>query len=513
MQACGPYGPRGFESLSRRQLLINNKVWGDELNAKVTLIAISIFMLLMIFPIPVRAAPSLRTGQPLYTLRDSQVTLVGSGYANQIYYIWIQDPSKNNTVYSGINFLPISGGVIGPNVGLPISSDMVLGTYLVSISTSSTSDNKQAVAHFGVWGTSKPLFQRTEPVRIVGGGLFPGTSFKLSLRDPSGNYVVTPTIVAAANGAFNYTWRIPINGVTETYKILIDGTGTFDNAQQDYLSEARFSVTPATLSVSTIAQPSSVHERTQSASTSYSIAYPDGTPVVTEKASIQPVLLMQNQSTVAFASLVLVDQANGIWQAQARLPVNSTLSSNYRFDLPSSAFDDGFGNTGSSSDTLSNYFRVTNASLVISSSINGTQIQVPFGQISVISKIEYPDGTPLTNGTTMVSVTGSSSSGEMIKLSYDSTISAWRASYSSAFSDIGHIGTWTLQVEAYDEFGNSGSATYEVSAQPYLFISIVGSVAVVLVFGRWIMSRFGRRAYFRVRKIMRRIRDSSSVNY
>jgi len=470
-------------------------------------------LLLVIFPTPVRAAGSLRTIQSLYTLRDSQVMLSASGLTSQVYYVWVKAPGENNTAYSGLNFLPITGGVMPPTVGLPITPNAALGTYLVSLSTLATSDNAQAVAHFGLWGTSKPLYERTQSVQIVGGGLFPGTIFKLSLRDPSGNYVATPTIVATAGGSFNYSWRIPPNGITETYDILIDGTGTFDNAQQDYVSEARFSVTAATLAVTMIAQPNPTYERTQSATASYSITYPDGTSVTTEKTSIEPILLMRNQSTVAFSSLTLVDQANGIWQVQVRLPTNATPSRSYRFDLPASTFDDGFGNVGGSTDTLSNYFQVENASLVISSSINGTQIQVPFGQVSVISKIDYPDGTPVTNGTVMVSVSGSSSSGTMIQLNYDPTISAWRASYTSAFTDIWHIGIWTLHVEAYDALGNSGSATYEVSAQPYLFISLVGFVVIVVVCGKWIMSRFGRRLYFRVRKSIRRFRGEGLASY
>jgi hypothetical protein len=387
----------------------------------------------------------------------------------------------------------------------------MLGTYLVSISTSSTFDSQQASAHFGIWGTDKPLYQRTQTVKVEGGGLFPGTSFILSLRDPTGDYVVTPTIVAASSGLFNYSWRIPTNAVTQTYKLLIDGTGTFDSAQQDYVSETSFSVTPATLLVNTVTQPNPSYERTQLATVSFALSYPDNTPVLTMKQNIHPGILLQNQSTVSLAPLVLIDQSNGIWQAQAKLPPNATPSRNYRFDLSAMSFDDGFGNVGGAADTLSNYFQVNNASLLISSSINGTEIQVPFGQVSIISKISYPDGSMLTNGTASVSISGSSSAGSMIQLSYDSTIGAWRATYSSGFTDIWHIGTWTLNVRASDSFGNSGSATYEVSAQPYLFISIVSCIVVLLIFGKWIVSRFGRRVYFRLRKVVRRLRRVDSL--
>ncbi len=61
---------------------------------------------------------------------------------------------------------------------------------------------------------------------------------------------------------------------------------------------------------------------------------------------------------------------------------------------------------------------------------------------------------------------------------YDPSIGEWRASYSSTLFDLIRGGTWTLNVSAGDTLGNSGKATYEVVAQPYLFISvIVGVVA------------------------------------
>ena len=301
---------------------------------------------------------------------------------------------------------------------------------------------RKRLAHYGIWGTTTPLFQRTETAKIIGGGLFPGTSIKLSIRNPAGDYVVTSTIVVTSNGNFNYSWRIPVNAITEAYKILLDGTGTFDNAQQDYVSEARFSVTSATLVPQITLQPKNSQQRTDVAKSSLSLTYPDGSPVVSISPDTHPVILLQNQSTVGFATLTLVDQVNGLWSAEVKLPVNATISSKYRFELPAMSFNDSYGNKGGQSDIFSDYFKVTNASLTITSSINGTQIQIPFGQVSIISKILYPDGTPLTdNGTVTVTVsTGSSTSA--VALSYDPGLGAWHGSYSSSFSDI--LARWNL---------------------------------------------------------------------
>jgi hypothetical protein len=479
----------------------------DDMLTRSRTIIILILTLTLITSLPthVRAAQTLSTAQPLYTMRDSEVTLVGNGYSKQPYFIWAEGPNDNHTSFTGMSFTPVSG-YIPPAVGLPINSQSSIGTYMVSISTSSSNDNSVATAHYGIWGTEKPLYQRTETAKIIGGGLFAGTSFKMSIRNPAGDYVITSSIIVNSNGDFNYSWRIPVDAVSETYKVLIDGTGTYDNAQQDYVSEARFSVTPATLNPTISVQPNHSYQRTELAKLALSLTYPDGSAVANVMTDTHPVILLQNQTTVMFASLSLSDQTNGIWSVTTKLPVNATTSSKYRFELPAMSFDDGFGNKGGSTDTYSDYFSVNNASLTISSSINGTQIQIPFGAVSIISRISYPDGTPLTSNATVSAEVSTGPSTSLVTLGYDSTVAAWRGSYSSSLSDLWHVGIWTLNVQAIDSYGNSGNASYEINAQPYLFVAILVVAAVLAFVGRWIYGRYGRKVYFRTRKLIQRFR-------
>jgi hypothetical protein len=233
--------------------------------------------------------------------------------------------------------------------------------------------------------------------------------------------------------------------------------------------------------------------------------YPDASPVFKSKSDANPVVLLQNQTTVAFASLSLADEVNGIWAAEIKIPMNATPSGKYRFELPTMSFDDGFGNKGGPADVFSDYFQVSNATLLITSEVNGTQIQVPFGQISIISKVSYPDGTVLSNGTVRGQISTGSSISDL-QLAYDPTIGAWRASYSSTISDLWRVGTWTLSVAASDAFGNSATKSYEVAAQPYLFLGVVGIVVALALFGRWTVTRFGRRTYLRIRKLVQRFK-------
>ena len=465
-----------------------------------------IILISITFTSQVHAAATLRADQPLYTPRDKQVTLVGSGYTlNQAYYVWERAPGDNSTRYANVSFTPVAGGLIPPSTVLPITVGTVLGTYLVSISTSSSTDNSQARAHFGIWGTIKPLYQRTQLVKILGGGLFAGISFKLTIRNPAGNFVHETTLVSTSTGDFNHTWRVPEDAITDAYTVFIDGTGTYDDAQQDYVSVSKFTVTQATLSGGIVTQPNSSYQRTDDAKLTFALKYPDGSPVLKSKPSQQPIVLLLNQSIVSFATVTLIDVTNGIWGANTKILPNATLDTKYRFELSAMSFDDGFGNKGAAADTFSDYFEVRNAELVISSELNGTQIQVPFGHVSILSKVSYPDGTRLANGTVRVLVsTGSSSSN--LESSYDTGIDAWRAAYTSSFWDLRRVGTWTLRVEASDTFGNSGVATYEVAAQPYLFLATMAILIAIVLFGWWTVSRFGRIVYFRIRKIILRFR-------
>jgi hypothetical protein len=474
------------------------------LRTEVILLAFAIVLLSI--PLPARAAPSLSTDQPLYTVRDKQVTLAGSGLTpSQTYYVWVKRPGDNRTRYTNASFLPVAGGLVPPDISYPLTPNATLGTYLVTLSTSSTADNAQALAHFGVWGSAQPVYERTQSVDILGGGIFPGTGLRLTIRDPAGNIVDQTTLASTTAGNFNQSWRIPQNAITNVFTAFIDGTGVFDNPQQDYVSEAKFTVTQAVLSLNILQEPNSTYQRTKNAGFSIVLQYPDGSPVTTSQSGGQSATLLQDQSTVAFANLTVTNPANGVWTAQTKILANDTPSSKYRFEIPAMSFDDGYGNKGGPADTYSNFFSVTNATLLISSQVNGTNIQIPFGQVSLISKVTYPDGTPLTSGTVTVAVsTGSSVS--QLQSTYDPAIGEWRAAYSSTLFDLTRIGTWRLKVYAADTYGNSGGATYEVAAQPYLFVGLLVIAVAAILIARWSISRYGRRLYFRVRKILRKPR-------
>jgi hypothetical protein len=342
-------------------------------------------------------------------------------------------------------------------------------------------------------------------VFILGGGIFPSTGMRLTIRDPAGNIVHQATLASTTAGDFNYTWRIPQDAITDVFTAFIDGTGVFDNPQQDYVSQAKFTVIQAILSLKIVQEPNASYQRTQDAALSIVLQYPDGSPVTSSQSGSQPVVLLQNQATVGFMNLTVVNPANGVWMAETKILANATPGARYRFEVPAMSFDDGNGNKGGSVDIYSNFFSVTNASLAITSQLNGTSIQIPFGQVSIISKVTYPDGTPLTEGKVTVAVSAGASLTQL-QSTYDPTIGEWRATYSSTLFDLARVGTWTLRVTAADTLGNSGKSTYSVTAQPYLFVGLLALVAAVLLVARWSVSRYGRKIYFRIRRLLKKPR-------
>ncbi|MBZ5529768.1 MAG: hypothetical protein LAN71_17975, partial [Acidobacteriia bacterium] len=204
------------------------------MKAGVAAIVVMLLTVVLIVHSPVPAIaqtrPSLTTDQALYTLRDKQVLLQGDGYApRRQYAIWLQTPLDNTTRDSGFTFTTTDNGQVPPATSLAIESSLPFGTYLVSISNSTRSDAAVARAHYGIWGTDKYVYQRTDVVQARGGGVLPKASLKVTIRDPTAAFVYDSTIAANETGSFLATWKIPPDAITESYTVFIDGVGTYDS--------------------------------------------------------------------------------------------------------------------------------------------------------------------------------------------------------------------------------------------------------------------------------------------
>jgi hypothetical protein len=474
--------------------------------------AMVVMLLAVVFvaysPVPAIAQthPSLATDQALYTLRDKQILLQGDGYIpKQDYVVWLQTPLDNSTQNSGLTFAATDKGQVPPAISVPIDPSSPLGTYLVSISNSTKSDVAIARAHYGIWGTDKYVYERTEVVQAKGGGVLPNTSLKVTIRDPTAAFVYDSTIAANETGSFLATWKIQPNAITESYTIFIDGVGTYDSPNAEFVSISKFSVTSALLNVTVAMSPSSSYERTQTASAELAIQYPDSTAVTTMKDGLKPITLYAGQFKIADLSLAVSGTTSGIWIVKSEIPMNASLDLKYKFMLPANAFDDGNGNVGPEKDVETESFSALPATLLVNQSLNSTHYQVPFDTLIAYVGVSYPDGTSVTNATVRAWLVAADSKVNAT-VARDNVNPVWIVKYAFSWGDLLRIGNWVLFVEATDIYGNTGSGSTKVSAEPYTLLEILIAAAIVVFIVRWLLLRFWRRLYLGTRRVMSVIR-------
>jgi hypothetical protein len=322
----------------------------------------------------------------------------------------------------------------------------------------------------------------------------------MTIQDPTGAQVYDTTLAANETGSFRAIWKIPPDAVTESYSILIHGTGTRDEPATEFVSISRFTVAPATLNVTVHAQPDGPYQRTQKVSVEFVILYPDSTPVITMKGGLAPVAFYAGQFKRAELALVPSDATSGIWTAERKILPNATLDATYRFVMAANAFDDGYGNKGPESDVETRGFSVLPASLQVKTALNSTHYQIPFDTITARAQVAYPDGTSVTNATVRAWLNAADSR-RNATMTYDTAARGWIASYSFSFGDLLKPGSWTLLMEARDPYGNSGSASVEVAAEPYNFLVVLSVILVALLLAIWLLRRYWRRLHLRVRRM------------
>ncbi len=117
----------------------------------------------------------------------------------------------------------------------------------------------------------------------------------------------------------------------------------------------------------------------------------------------------------------------------------------------------GLSGSGQVSVSVSDQLKVT-VSTWSSSSFNVPQSSFSAGQtVYVKAQVSLQDGTGVTSGTVSFAISGTSTAGSPVAMTYDSSLGAWKGSYTVVQSD--QAGTQTVTATASDGNGNSGSGT------------------------------------------------------
>jgi hypothetical protein len=433
------------------------------------------------------------TDGPVYSNLQNKVLVSGSGLQGLMtHHLWLKKPGEANTSYTGIRFIATGGGSVPyPDVSIPLDVQPVLGSYLLTISTSPDRDTGDAKCHFGIVGTARSVYQRRESARFVGGGALPGSTVRLDVRNPSGTIMRNATMIANESGEFEHAWSLPNNVQVGSWAFSVGGTGTLDNSLERFHAEGQFGVTEASLKMTIHQQPLERYQRTQTAKIVLIIKYPDNSPVTTTKLNSKPVdIYRANIRTYSFP-LTLSDPMNGIWIAEYVIPRNETVGKNVTFSLSAGSFDDGFGNRAPSSPCISSQFEIAQAQIAVSISSSKTDYQILFDSLSLNVSAKYPSGSDLTDG--KVSVTFETGNWrEQERLLFVEKSRCWILTYHLSVSEILHLGAWKISVLAEDSYGNRGSSTIDVGVGILWFLVTSAALTVLaIVIAKWIKEEKG----------------------
>ena len=399
---------------------------------------------------PVYAASgTVSTDQAIYPVWKIGGTITGTAQnlaINTTYYIWLQKPKAFRPQFLGGHFTWVNGTLKVP-IAFAISPSDPAGTYTLSLSTSGTTDTRDAIAHFGVLGTDSQTYERTKIVTITGGGFAPNSSISLDVRAGNKSYPAFPlTVPAQGSGEFGYTFKLPPSAETGIFNATITGL-TYDKRQNGTAS-AVFTVKPTTITAQSSRAPASQVERTAEVNTTYRLLYNDSSPVTDANATADIMAAGHKLTTVP---LVLVNSTTGEWRATWVPPPSANITT-YHFQFSSANFSDAYGNTGHGSPVASSDFKVNPAKLQVTIQTNPT-FQRTQTAIITLSAIYHNEADVanvtlanviVTRSDGQISTIGASMNGTLVPAHYLIPVNA-------------PLGNYTVRYSVQDLWGNSGA--------------------------------------------------------
>jgi len=461
-----------------------------------------------IFPLSVTPAssaarPVIDTDSPVYSHLAREVLVSGYGLQPSLtYFLWLQKLGAQGISYTGASFVATTtGGVPYPNVNIVLDVPPILGTYELTISASSALNTAEARCHFGVVGPVRPVYQRREGARFAGGGMLPGSTIRLDIRNPADALVSNLTAIVNSMGEFEQTWPIPNNVPVGSWTMSIGGIGTFDNSFERHRADGQFGVVEASLRLSVHQQPLPRYQRTETVKVAFLVKYPDESPVTTIRPGSRPVLLSHAGIITRSLPLVLTDAMNGMWMAEYTIPRNETTGKNFTFAVSPGSFDDGFGNKAPSSVFVSSQFEVAPAQLRLTVSLPKDTYEILFDSITLNVTAKYPDGSDLTDGKVSATFeTGAWS--DLRPLLFREKSRCWVLAYSLTITEIQRIGTWKLTLSAEDTYGNKGVASMDISVRVFwLFVVVATSGVLTVVVVKWLSEETVLQKFVKRRKV------------
>jgi len=368
--------------------------------------------------------------------------------SNLTYYLWWRKPNDPAAHLA----MPVLTRGPSASTDMLISSSDPPGTYLVTLSRSSAINTNEASLHFGVFGTDRQNYQRTEHVTIRGGGLSANSTVNLNIRSLNGSLPGYPlNLRASASGEFTYSLKLSPSANTGTLNVTVQGS-SFDKASPTAAS-AFIDVKATMINFRSASPPPAQAERTSIVTVSYQITYPDNTPVLTGKSNAT---VVGAGATIAAVPLVLTNRTAGIWTAQWVPPPSIDLFK-YHFEVNPPNFTDDYGNVGEGQKLISSDVGIIPA--ILDFTINANQQVQRTETIGIAITAKYHNGQPVSNFTNITGVLMDSGKGLHVL-----NLASSNGSLTGEFQVPANatLGSWAFNFGAEDPWGNLGSGKLNI---------------------------------------------------
>jgi len=375
-----------------------------------------------------------------------------------------------------------------------------VGEYNITVSqTSPPPTTKAATSLFQVGLTDAEEYQRTQPVSMIAQGYKSTENITISIRSPTGNASGFPTTrLADSLGVLAYTWTsIPPSVPLGNYTVTLTGSKT---PKTGFPDTQTFLIDPANVTITQLSITQNSLQRSQTETFRFSATYPNAAQAKTGSAIVRIIEadgLTEHDITATYKTGV--GQFQGTFQIPLRSDTGVWVAS-----IDVGGYNDGYGNIGPSS-SVNRGFAVSPAVLTVTA--NTPNNNYTTGSIIVVNAIVVtPGGDNFTSGTVIATAHHSSLEiGGPLQLSYDQTHGKWVGSYT--VNSTNPVGSWLIQVNATDAYGNSGYGststlvTLPPSQQPpsptssafnYLWIIVIALVAALAILASFIVYRRGR---------------------
>lgn len=328
----------------------------------------------------------------------------------------------------------------------------------------------------------KGTYQRTEVINLSASILYPDSSlvtsgnFKMQLKLP-GVPIREVTMQYDANRGL---WAIPRDNpyvisadeAVGHWTLTVVGSDDSGNPGDESLAitivQAKISILDATINAS--------YPRTSRIAYRIRALYPSGSALSLGRVTI--VLSVSSGQKYEFA--LYRQTGESVWTGEVVLGKDFAIGLAH-INLTAS---DPYANSGSWTGS----FNITLAVLRIAIEAEKPDIQIGFDSVTLVGNITYPDGSQLTAGTVIASISTGNTQLKVLNMTYSQGV-GWRGVYTPGIFD--PSGAYSIDITAHDAYGNGGQVSLSVNASQTLLIVTIGLVILAVTIGivLWIRSR------------------------